>query len=53
MLHAKFNHRTLDSEEDLKGFYHDIWDFKPSLSCDQNHFLKCMSPLPKEVLHKI
>ena len=54
MLHAKFQaHRTFSSgEEDFLIFYHK-WAWRPSWSCDQDHFYKFMSPLPNEPLSKI
>ena len=36
----------------FKGFYH-IWAWRPSWSCDLDHFYKLSFPLPKEAPHKI
>ena len=55
MPYAKFqDHMNLGSGEKVfvKGFYY-IWTWRPSWSCDQDHFYKFMSPLLKEAPHKI
>ena len=50
MVHAKIQyHRTTDSEESRIKDFHHIWALWPSWSCDQDHFYKFMSPLPKDL----
>ena len=52
MLHAKFQDpRTSGSgEEDFKGFYH-IWAWRPSWSCDLDHYFYTNfgSPFPRRL----
>ena len=56
MLHAKFRgNRTNGSREEdfFKGFYHYIWAWRLSWSCDPDAANKLSFPLPKEAPHKI
>ena len=55
MLHAKFqNHRSGSGEEDFLRFlpYTCVWAWRPSWSCDLEHFHKLSFPLPKEAPYK-
>ena len=55
MVHAKFqDHQTSGSEEeDFKWFCYHIWAWRPSVSCDQDHFYKFMSPFPRKLHIKV
>ena len=55
VVHAKLfqGYRTLSpGDEEFKGF-NNIWKWRHSWSCDQDHFHKFINALPKEAPYKI